>query len=170
MLASQSRAAGPARRAPRPRWRPTLERLEDRTTPSGGLDPTFSSDGRQTLDSGADDRAAAVAVQADGKIVVAGSFDGGASNFAVARYLTDGTLDTSFSGDGKAEVDFGAADFCTGLAIQNDGKIVLVGYTSANGSGLNPNDFAVARLNADGSLDATFNAVTVATTSNGNGK
>src|SRR5262245_28701945 len=106
MLASLWRAVRPARKtapaaARRARRRPAFERLEDRTTPSGSLDVGFGGNGTQTLNFEADDRANAVAVQADGKIVVAGSSDGGGGvgNFAVARYLADGTLDTTFDGD-----------------------------------------------------------------------
>src|SRR5262245_17168653 len=176
MLASLWRAVRPARKtapaaARRARRRPAFERLEDRTTPSGNLDLGFSGDGRQTLNFVSDDRASAVAVQADGKIVVAGSNSiGGNGNFAVARYLADGTLDPSFSGDGKTDVTFGAEDVATAVAIQGDGKIVVAGYTSVNGTAGNPNDFAVARLNADGSLDTTFNDIAAATISNGDGK
>ena len=72
----------------------------------------------------ASDAAAAVAVQADGKIVVAGSSDG---NFALARYGADGALDPSFSGDGLVTTDLGGTDAGEGVAIQADGRIVVVG-------------------------------------------
>jgi uncharacterized delta-60 repeat protein len=68
-----------------------------RTT--GGLDTSFSGDGRVTTNFGGDDRAYAVALQSDGKIVVAGTSN---DNFALARYLSSGALDTSFSDDGKS--------------------------------------------------------------------
>src|SRR5690606_2795814 len=74
------------------------------------------------------------------------------SDFYVARFTADGELDTSFSFDGRTTVDFdGGDDICTGLAVQPDGKIVIVG-TSAPHLGSN-GDFAIARLNSDGTLD-----------------
>src|SRR5690349_15519561 len=71
-------------------------------TAPGDLDVSFSGDGKQTTDFGGSDAAAAAAVQADGKIVVAGSSGG---NFALARYGADGALDLSFSGDGVVTTD-----------------------------------------------------------------
>src|SRR3954452_968296 len=69
----------------------------------GGLDPSFSADGRQTTDFGTGfSRANAVALQPDGKIVVAGYFQQG---YGLARYNADGSLDTSFSGDGVQITD-----------------------------------------------------------------
>ena len=118
----------------------------------GVLDTTFSSDGKTTVDFGDDDRARAVVVQPDGKVIVVGTNDDGLANFAVARFNPDGSLDTSFSTDGKTTVTFGASDFAQAVALQTDGKIVVAGYTNAGGD----NDFAVARLNADGTQDTTF--------------
>ena len=91
----------------------------------GDLDVSFSGDGKLTTDfGGGSDLAAAVAVQADGKIVVAGTSDG---NFALARYGVDGALDPSFSGDGLVTTDLGGTDDGQGVAIQTDGKIVVAG-------------------------------------------
>jgi uncharacterized delta-60 repeat protein len=143
----------------RRRCRPNLFALEGREVPAvvGGLDPSFGTGGKVTTDFGATDTATGVAVQTDGKIVVAGSFDAGSSDFAVARYNPDGTLDTTFGGgDGKATITFGGKDFATAVALQADGKIVVVGFTDVGGGAGNPNNFAVARLNPDGSLDTTF--------------
>ena len=75
-----------------------------------------------------------------------------ASNFAIARLTADGSLDNTFSSDGKHAVSLGADDVATSVAIQGDGRIVVGGYTDANGD----DDFAVVRLNADGSLDNSF--------------
>ena len=78
----------------------------------------------------------AVALQADGKIVVAGQSDGQGSNpdFAVARYNADGSLDAAFGSGGKLTVDFfGASDGAESVAVQPDGKIVLGGF-ARNGS------------------------------------
>ncbi len=119
------------------------------------LDPSFDNDGKLTTSNGpGDDVATGVAVQSDGKVVVVGSsFNGTNYDFLVTRYNANGSLDTSFDGDGKLIAAFGTGDdFATGIAIQSDGKIVVVGYSS-NGS---DNDFAVARYNLDGSLDTTF--------------
>ncbi len=77
-----------------------------------------------------------------------------ASNFALARYNPNGSLDTSFSGDGKQITGFGAEtnDQANGVALQGDGKIVVAGSTSSFGG----SDFALARYNPNGSLDTTF--------------
>src|SRR5262249_32253745 len=99
----------------------------------------------------------AVAVQPDGKIVVAGSatVSGTGGDFALARYNADGSLDTTFSGDGKVTTDFALGlDQVFGVAIQPDGKIVTAGSAYIGTS--TDRDFALARYNADGSLDTTF--------------
>ena len=83
-------------------------------------------------------------VQGDGKIVAVGLPAGGApaTDFALARYNPDGSLDTSFSGDGKRRTDFGGDDEANGVALQADGRIVAVG----RGLGLDgTSDFALAR-------------------------
>ncbi|MFO0796157.1 MAG: hypothetical protein U0804_01705 [Gemmataceae bacterium] len=133
-----------------------LEGLETREVPAavGALDPSFGTAGIVTTTFGAVDAAAAVAVQADGKIVVAGSTSGG-NDFAIARYNPDGSLDTTFAGDGTATVDFGFVaddEQATALAVQDDGKIVVVGTATFAGD----QDFVVARLTADGTLDPSF--------------
>ena len=106
--------------------------------------------------SAGDDEIRDIAVQEDGKIVVVGRSNGNFGDFAFARYNADGTLDTSFSGDGIATVDMvpgaGLGDVATGVAIQSDGKIVATGTATGAGS---PN-FATTRLNADGTLDTEF--------------
>jgi uncharacterized delta-60 repeat protein len=124
-----------------------------RLNADGSPDTGFSGDGRQTVDFGGTDAANAVALTADGKIVVGGQ-GGPANDLVVTRLNSDGSVDTSFApaGAGKAFVDFGGTDAANGVAVQPDGKIVLDGSTSAVGSG----DAAVARLNADGSLDLSF--------------
>ncbi len=112
------------------------------------------------------DYGTAIAVQSDGKIVVAGPVDVATGNidFGVARLNTDGTLDSigfNAMGGGKQTIGFdlpvmGGAltDFPNAIAIDSQGRIVLVGY--ATGVGTNT-DFAVARLAPDGLLDGTFN-------------
>ncbi len=119
---------------------------------NGSLDITFDTDGKVTTDfAGGEDSAAAVAIQADGKIVVAGfATETGNRNFALARYNTNGSLDNTFDTDGKVTTDFSGDDSAAGVAIQADGKIVAVGVTGV------VTDFALARYNTNGSLDNTF--------------
>jgi uncharacterized delta-60 repeat protein len=117
----------------------------------GSLDTTFSGDGKHTTDFGGSEDAGGVALQNDGRIVAVGR-DGG-WDFAVARYMPEGTLDASFSGDGRQTTDFGSGgDYARAVALQADGAIVAVGRT-ISGFGF---DFALARYSSDGSLDATF--------------
>ena len=122
---------------------------------SGALDPAFGLGGKvQTDFTSRTDIANGVAIQADGKLVVAGASGSGA-RFALARYNPDGSLDTTFSGNGKLTTDFTPhVDYANDLAIQSDGKIVVVGGSGVC-EGCNPK-FAVARYNSDGSLDTTF--------------
>lgn len=127
---------------------------------SGGqLDPTFGTGGRVTTDFfGNNDSVNAIAIQADGKIVVAGSARRGGvftgvDEFALARYNPDGTLDSTFGTGGRVTTDFfGSGDDARAIAIQADGRIVAAGGV-ATGS---IRDFALARYNIDGTLDATF--------------
>jgi uncharacterized delta-60 repeat protein len=130
-----------------------------RYNPDGSLDPSFSDDGKVVTDFGAQDAAADIAIQADGRIVAAG-FRAPRDpvpqpgDFAIARYNLDGTLDSSFDGDGRVVTDVAADDTSLGLAIQPDGKIVAAGMSRINGS--SPFDFALARYNPGGTLDRTF--------------
>lgn len=104
----------------------------------GSLDSTFDVDGKVTTDFGASEAACAISIGAKGVIVVAGGRGvGSASDFALARYSSDGSLDPSFDSDGRVVTDFGVQEFAFGVAIQSDGRIVAAGL----GSG----DFAVAR-------------------------
>ena len=122
----------------------------------GSLDTTFSADGKQTTDFGNSDSAAAVTLQGDGKIVAAGQGDGtDGKNFALVRYNPDGSLDTSFSGDGKQRTtSAGSGTRRAGWRFRPDGKIVAVGLAGGFGSGTG--DFALARYNPNGSLDTSF--------------
>jgi uncharacterized delta-60 repeat protein len=116
----------------------------------GSLDATFDGDGTLLTSVGAGyDYGYSVAIQTDGKIVVAGQSDG---SFLVIRYHPDGMLDTDFAGDGKVMVKVGSSSSARSLAIHDDGKIVVAGYTS-NGS---DDDFAMVRLDPTGGLDASF--------------
>ena len=114
---------------------------------NGSLDTSFDGDGKVTTVFGGiySDVAYGISLQADGKIVAAGygrSTTDTSDNFALARYNSNGSLDTSFSGDGKQTTDFGGYnDYGQAVAIQPDGKIVVAGYAN-NGS---ENDIALAR-------------------------
>ncbi|HJZ90177.1 MAG TPA: Ig-like domain-containing protein [Gemmataceae bacterium] len=132
-----------------------------RYNPDGSLDPTFDGDGKVLLDAGSDERAFAVAIQADGKIVVAGDvFVPGASrSFLAVRLNANGSPDTSFDGDGIVVTSVigsgGTAQSCgaQGVAIQGDGKIVLAGSTGRP-SALDA--FAVVRYMPNGAIDNSF--------------
>ena len=125
----------------------------------GSLDNSFDGDGKTNTDFGGDEKALAIAIQPDGRIIVAGYTQNGSNkDFALARYDTDGTLDNSFTGDGKTTTNFGAADDeARGVAVQPDGKIVAAGKSDG--------DFALARYNGNtGSLDTSFDGDGKATT------
>jgi uncharacterized delta-60 repeat protein len=122
----------------------------------GSLDTTFDGDGRVTTDFDRnDDEAWGMALQPDGKIVAAGSAtqSSGARLFALARYATNGSLDTAFDGDGKVTTQFSEDDGARAVAIQRDEKIVAAGFTFlVSGQSV----FALARYNTNGSLDTIF--------------
>jgi uncharacterized delta-60 repeat protein len=120
----------------------------------GSLDTTFNGTGKLTTAIGAsDDGANSVIQQADGKLVVAGYSQGSNADFAMVRYNSDGSLDTTFNGTGKLSAAIGvSADVATSVIQQADGKLVVGGY-SYNGSNY---DFALVRVNSDGSLDTSF--------------
>ena len=123
----------------------------------GDLDRTFGSAGKVTTDFGGNESAWGLAVQSDGRAVVAGTrFDAGPSDdFVLARYTTSGALDSTFDGDGKVTTDFGGrSDGADDVTIQPDGKLVAAG--SGFPARVRPVDFALARYNRDGTLDATF--------------
>jgi len=128
---------------------------------SGALDPTFGGAGLVRTDfAGRYDEALAVAVQPDGRIVVAGSSsDASGRDMAVARYNPDGTPDASFDGDGLALVDLGGESTAEAVAVQPDGRVVLAGWaTRPVGPGCCTSDFALVRLTVGGLPDGTFGA------------
>lgn len=100
------------------------------STIAGTLDSTFNSIGKVTTTFAAGSATAnAAALQVDGKIVVAGTVTSGtASSFALARYNTDGSLDTTFNSTGMVTTSIGAGNsYGNAIAIQSDGKILVVG-------------------------------------------
>jgi len=128
---------------------------------NGSLDPSFDGDGRATILLGCGEASAsAVALQADGKIVVAGGTFCSSYDFAVARFHSDGSLDPAFGAGGVATTHFGRNEVASSLALQGDGKIVVAGSSYSGAA----SDFALARYNANGSLDASFGAGGKATT------
>jgi uncharacterized delta-60 repeat protein len=134
--------------------------LEDRTLLSpGDLDPTFGNGGLVTTIPYPGARgggAADVAVQSDGRLVVAGgaTLDSSSSAFALARYATDGTLDPSFGTGGLITTTFPGyqAASANRLVVQPDGRIVVAGSVGNTGSVV----YALARYNSDGTLDTSF--------------
>jgi uncharacterized delta-60 repeat protein len=138
---------------------PDLHSALARYTRNGGLDRTFGTNGKVSPVFDAEgDQLSAVAIQADGKIVAAGSLI--ANNFPqaflLARFNADGSLDTTFGTNGMVTTTFGDST-ASGhdVVVQVDGKILEVGVSGA-GPYSELNDFALARFNADGTPDASF--------------
>jgi uncharacterized delta-60 repeat protein len=126
---------------------------------TGTLDPTFDGDGIRFFDGL---NPADIVVQPDGKIVVAGTAKGPDffEDFAVARFNTDGTANTSFGSEGIATAGSPSGNGRgRAIALQPDGRIVVVGWTDQESEG---GDAAIARFNSDGTLDTSFgNAIRV---------
>jgi uncharacterized delta-60 repeat protein len=123
-----------------------------RLNPDGSSDTSFDDDGMSGADFGGNDFGYAAALQPDGKIVVAGQTDVN-NDIAVARFNPDGSLDASFDpggtdGPGKKTFGSGGFDIANAVLVQPDGKVVVAGTGNA--------DFAVTRLNPDGSFDTSF--------------
>ena len=116
----------------------------------GSLDPTFGSGGTVLLSQlSGFFRMRDVALQPDGKLLIAGTHISAVHDFAVVRLLPDGTLDPTFDGDGLVTSDFGASEIGSSVIVLADGRIVLGGDRS-------PGDFALVRYLPNGALDATF--------------
>ncbi|MEQ1860763.1 MAG: hypothetical protein ABMA13_12585 [Chthoniobacteraceae bacterium] len=129
-----------------------------RYTSGGVLDPAF---GVVTTDfAGGLDAGSSVAVQSDGKVIVAGHAETGTGdNFAVARYTSAGTLDLTFGVGGKVMTAVGTNSRALGVALQSDGKIVVAGWSEGGPD----RDLALVRYHTDGTLDATFNSTGIVT-------
>ncbi len=132
----------------------------------GDLDTTFSGDGTLIVPVGIGDAAGSrSALQSDGKLIVAGqATTGSKTSAALVRYNTDGTLDSSFGDAGKVLTDFSSlgSSSSSDIALQSDGKIVVSGSSSNSNSSIQL--FHVARYNASGSLDNSFDVDGIATT------
>ena len=134
-------------------------------TSAGAPDPGFGTDGAQAIDDGGDERAHAVAIQPDGRIVVAGS-SLGARNAAVWRLTRTGARDPSFGTGGTRPIDLGGTfEVATAVAIQPDGKIVVAGRATLN----NVSYALAARLTPTGAPDPSFGAggIALLTTADG---
>lgn len=119
----------------------------------GTLDTSFGG-GRVMLPAGeSDDYGNAVAVQPDGKIIIAGRGAENYTDFALVRVDRDGTVDTSFGNLGRVLTDFGGSDTIYAIALQPDGKIVVGGVTTTTAT---KSDFALARYLPNGQLDPDF--------------
>jgi uncharacterized delta-60 repeat protein len=127
-----------------------------RYTTDGSLDPNFGVGGIATAGIGLSAMASSLALAPNGKIVVAGTAQlRGQSDFCLARFRSDGTLDVRFGGDGKVTTDLGRSlDRASDLAIQQDGRIVVVGQ--AVGPATKSPDFEIVRYLPRGVLDRTF--------------
>jgi len=124
---------------------------------NGLLDTTFGSRGKRKIDfGGEDERAFAAALQADGKIVVVG--DSHVQQVAITRLNANGTLDTTFSADGKKLFSWGVVSRATGVIVLSSGKLLLGGFSGPEGGNIQ-----AARLNANGALDTTFGTGGIAT-------
>jgi uncharacterized delta-60 repeat protein len=121
---------------------------------AGTLDATFGNLGRvRTVMGSGNASANAVAIQPDGKIVVAGSCNSASDPvFCLARYNTNGVLDNGFGTSGKVFEPIGSGGGAHAVALQSDGAILVAGSCFVFSSA----DFCLARFNADGSLDTTF--------------
>jgi uncharacterized delta-60 repeat protein len=167
-MSRERSTANDLRQAARRVRRLRLEVLEDRRLlAAGALDPTFGFNGSVHADwLGRDNFIADLALQPDGKIVVAGWTEGVAGNalddkagnvdFLVARFLPSGALDRSFGSGGVTTLDFyGGQDVATSVVIQSDGKIVLGGWAHIGAD----DDFALARFDKNGIFDTSFGKV-----------
>ncbi|MFM9455055.1 calcium-binding protein [Streptomyces europaeiscabiei] len=137
-----------------------------RYLPDGSPDPAFGGgDGVVTTSlsdtPGVGATARDLALQPDGKIVMIGDVGQTSFDFVLARYNPDGSLDTTFGGDGKVTTDLGGYNWGEAVVVQSSGKIVASGWTGGR--------FTLVRYNLDGSLDSGFGTGGVATTDFGTG-
>ena len=126
---------------------------------NGVIDTTFGTDGGVSTDIGGytSEKIKAISIQSDGKIIAGGIVDlhpgNGDENFVIARYNTNGSLDTNFGTDGFAITSFGTdRDGIEDVAIQTDGKIIAVGFAEV----LSKKRIALSRYNSNGTIDTSF--------------
>ena len=125
-----------------------------RYTTRGLLDTSFGINGSVTTSFDSVSAARCVAIQPDGRIVVAGRTDNQSSSvIAVARYDTDGTLDTTFGVAGKVTTSTAPTySGANSIVLQSDGRIVVAGFSNSAGVNL----LTLVRYNTNGSIDTTF--------------
>lgn len=125
--------------------------------PGGELDATFGENGRLTIHLSEHSVGWPIAQQPDGRLLVGGAtLSDGVADFVVVRLNADGSRDNSFGTNGVVTVDFfGLEDVATNFAVQPDGKIVAAGWTDVGPVDVNY-DFALVRLNPDGTVDNSF--------------
>lgn len=124
--------------------------------PNGVLDSSLNNTGILQMDfDSSEDVANAMSMDVSGEKIVIGGymFNGATFDFALAQHNLDGTLDTTFGVHGKLTTSFGGTAFGNALAVQDDGKIILAGYSLQS-----TNEFALARYLPDGILDSAFGA------------
>ncbi|MEH2061353.1 MAG: putative Ig domain-containing protein, partial [Nostoc sp.] len=121
----------------------------------GILDTSFGTNGKVITDLGSTDIAYSVTLQGDGNIILAGKCG---NDFALTRYSSNGSLDTSFGNAGKVITDIGSktTDMAYSVSVQPDGKIIVAGSSNSN--------FALVRYNSNGTLDTDFNTTGIITT------
>lgn len=122
-----------------------------RLTPNGALDGSFGDEGAVVTDLGGSDGVSALLLLPDGRFVAVGESAGTGADFALVRYLPDGSLDPSFGSAGKVVTDIGGPgvwDHGDAAVLTPDGKVVVAGASYPN--------IALARYLPDGSLDPTF--------------
>jgi uncharacterized delta-60 repeat protein len=124
---------------------------------NGSPDGSFGAGGgARPIDRGGVERAGALALQPDGKVIVAGwTTTGTGTDMIVTRLTAGGAPDPSFAGTGTRVVNLGGAEFANSVAVAPDGKIVVAGTVR---TGANDQDFLLVRLNPDGSFDGSFGA------------
>ncbi|MEP6646060.1 MAG: T9SS type A sorting domain-containing protein [Saprospiraceae bacterium] len=123
----------------------------------GQMDPDFGSGGLVVTNFREEDEANDVLIQPDGKIVIGGyTALQAVGDFALVRYLQDGTPDESFGDHGKVETDLaGESELARSILLQPDGKIVATGLAHYFNI-FQTADFGIVRYNEDGSLDSSF--------------
>ena len=116
----------------------------------GSLDNSFGTDGIVIADSGGSDASSSILIADDGKILLAGNSD---DNFSIAKFNTNGTMDTSFGTNGWSFIAFDSSSYAQDIYFQNDGKIIMGGFTIISGGRY---QMAAARISVDGTLDSSF--------------
>jgi uncharacterized delta-60 repeat protein len=121
----------------------------------GSLDNTFGSGGKvfTRISNNATDQALALAIQTDGKIVIAGYAVNSSADIILIRFNSNGSLDGGFGSGGKVTTDLGVSEVATSMAIQSDNKIVVAGFSH---DGTSSWDFLTVRYKKNGLVDSTF--------------